>query len=99
MVRMPRGAKTAKTCSLDTMKTDKPTSLFKLKHIKAWWPFSVNTDLEEIELAGKVEAELELLSQEEAEKAPAGLAREEPQPLEKPKYVYNHWFYIVLSFF
>ena len=82
---MARGAKAAKTCSLDTMKTDKPASLFKLKHIKAWWPFSVNTDLEEIELAGKCEAELELLTQEEAEKAPAGLAREEPQPLEKPK--------------
>ncbi|XP_065062327.1 otoferlin-like isoform X2 [Rhopilema esculentum] len=84
MVRMPRGAKTAKTCNLDTMKTDKPISLLKLKHIKGWWPFAVNTDLEEIELAGKVEAELELLTQEEAEKAPAGLAREEPQPLDKP---------------
>ena len=44
------------------------------------------TDLEEIELAGKVEAELELLTQEEAEKTPCGLGREEPQPLEKPKY-------------
>ena len=85
MVRMPRGAKTAKTCSLQTMKTDKPISLLKLKHIKGWWPFAVNTDLEEIELAGKVEAELELLTQEEAEKAPAGLGREEPQPLDKPK--------------
>ena len=42
-------------------------------------------DLEEIELAGKVEAELELLTQEEAEKSPCGLGRDEPQPLDKPK--------------
>ena len=34
---------------------------------------------------GKVEAELELLTQEEAEKKPAGRAREDPQALEKPK--------------
>jgi hypothetical protein len=26
-------------------------SLFKLKHMRGWWPFTVNTDLEEIELA------------------------------------------------
>lgn len=36
-------------------------------------------------LKGKVEAELELLTQEEAEKKPAGRAREDPQALEKPK--------------
>ena len=33
-----------------------------------------------------MEAELELLTQEEAEKKPAGRAREDPQALEKPKY-------------
>jgi len=81
---MPRGAKTAKTCSLDTMKCDKFVSIFKVKHMKGWWPFAVNTDLEEIELAGKVETELELLTQEEAEKQPCGLGRDEPQPLDKP---------------
>lgn len=37
-------------------------------------------------IQGKVEAELELLTQEEAEKKPAGRAREDPQALEKPKY-------------
>ena len=40
---MPRGAKTAKTCSLDTMKVEKTISIFKAKHIKGWWPFAVNT--------------------------------------------------------
>ncbi|XP_010838992.1 PREDICTED: otoferlin [Bison bison bison] len=35
-------------------------------------------------LQGKVEAELHLLTAEEAEKNPVGLARNEPDPLEKP---------------
>ena len=37
-----------------------------------------------MEVTGKVEAELHLMSAEEAEKAPAGLGRDEPDPLEKP---------------
>ena len=51
---MPRGAKSVKTCSLDMVKKDGTVphvSLFKLKHMRGWWPFTVNTDLEEIELA------------------------------------------------
>jgi len=38
-------------------------------------------------LQGKVEAELHLFSADEAEKHPAGQGRNEPDPLEKPKYV------------
>lgn len=34
---------------------------------------------------GKVEAEIHLLTQEEAEKNPAGLGRNDPDPLDKPK--------------
>ena len=34
---------------------------------------------------GKVEAELILMTGEEAEKSPAGLGRDEPDPLEKPQ--------------
>lgn len=34
---------------------------------------------------GKVEAELHLLTVEEAEKHPAGMGRNEPDPLDKPK--------------
>eukprot|EP00075_Anas_platyrhynchos_P022021 XP_027311274.1 otoferlin isoform X3 [Anas platyrhynchos] len=37
-----------------------------------------------LSVQGKVEAELHLLTAEEAEKSPAGLARNEPDPLEKP---------------
>ncbi|KAK3744957.1 hypothetical protein QZH41_000287 [Actinostola sp. cb2023] len=87
LTRMPRGAKTSKTCTLDLMRQDgtvPQVSFFKMKHMKGFWPFIVNTEEEEAELAGKVEAELELLTQEEAEKKPAGRAREDPQALEKP---------------
>jgi len=38
-------------------------------------------------LQGKLEAELTLMTAEEAEKNPAGYGRDEPDPLEKPKYV------------
>ena len=58
--RMPRGAKSVKTCNLDMAKKDGTiphVSLFKLKHMRGWWPFTVNTDLEEIELAVSVVAE------------------------------------------
>ncbi|XP_021379810.1 otoferlin-like isoform X8 [Mizuhopecten yessoensis] len=86
--RFPRGAKSAKLCSLDMLKTDGSVpqmSLFKQKRVKGWWPFAVKSDGEdEYELTGKVEAELHLLSTDEAEKHPAGLGRNEPDPLEKP---------------
>lgn len=36
-------------------------------------------------LQGKVEAEFQLLTVEDAEKNPVGLGRKEPEPLEKPK--------------
>jgi len=36
-------------------------------------------------LQGKVEAEIHLLTHEEAEKNPAGMGRNEPDPLDKPK--------------
>uniref|UniRef100_A0AAQ4QJS0 Otoferlin a n=1 Tax=Gasterosteus aculeatus aculeatus TaxID=481459 RepID=A0AAQ4QJS0_GASAC len=74
--RFPRGAKTAKQCSLAMIRNEQelPTiSIFKQKRVKGWWPF-----------VGKVEAELHLVTAEEAEKSPVGLGRNEPDPLEKP---------------
>jgi hypothetical protein len=38
-----------------------------------------------VSLQGKVEAELQLMTAEEAEKNPVGEGRNEPEPLEKPK--------------
>jgi len=51
---------------------------------------------------GKVEAEFQLLMLEEAEKHPAGLARNEPDPLDKPKYTqssmsYSHVIFLFTS--
>uniref|UniRef100_A0A8C3MSY8 Uncharacterized protein n=1 Tax=Geospiza parvula TaxID=87175 RepID=A0A8C3MSY8_GEOPR len=85
--RFPRGAKTSKQCSLEmvTNEADLPMiSIFKQKRVKGWWPFVARDENDELEITGKVEAELHLLTAEEAEKSPAGLARNEPDPLEKP---------------
>ncbi|XP_032877367.1 otoferlin isoform X1 [Amblyraja radiata] len=85
--RFTRGAKTAKLCTIE-MATDESSfpivSIFKQKRVKGWWPFVARNENDELELTGKVEAELHLLTAEEAEKSPAGLARNEPDPLEKP---------------
>eukprot|EP00075_Anas_platyrhynchos_P022024 XP_027311277.1 otoferlin isoform X6 [Anas platyrhynchos] len=85
--RFPRGAKTSKLCSLEmvTNEAELPmVSIFKQKRVKGWWPFVARDENDELEVTGKVEAELHLLTAEEAEKSPAGLARNEPDPLEKP---------------
>ncbi|XP_058234536.1 otoferlin isoform X1 [Hemibagrus wyckioides] len=85
--RFPRGAKSSKLCSLDMIinEQDLPTiSIFKQKRVKGWWPFMAQNENDEPELTGKVEAELHLLTAEEAEKNPVGLGRNEPEPLEKP---------------
>ncbi|KAG5276719.1 hypothetical protein AALO_G00108940 [Alosa alosa] len=85
--RFTRGAKTAKQCSLDMVLNaqDLPTiSIFKQKRVKGWWPFVARDENDELALTGKVEAELHLMTAEEAEKSPVGLGRNEPDPLEKP---------------
>lgn len=89
--RFPRGAKSSKLCTLEMLDPDcsvPMVNIFKQKRVKGWWPFFVKKDNEEMELTGKVEAEIHLLTKEEAEKVPAGLGRSEPDPLEKPKYDY-----------
>ncbi|XP_050298666.1 otoferlin-like [Anthonomus grandis grandis] len=85
--RFPRGAKSSKLCTLDMLKPDDSVpmvNIFKQKRVKGWWPFFVKKDNEEMELTGKVEAEIHLLTRDEAEKVPVGLGRNEPDPLEKP---------------
>ncbi|XP_076874076.1 otoferlin isoform X6 [Brachyhypopomus gauderio] len=85
--RFLRGAKTAKQCSIDMVLNEQelPTiSIFKQKRVKGWWPFVARDENDELQLTGKVEAELHLMTAEEAEKNPVGLGRNEPDPLEKP---------------
>ncbi|NXU22194.1 OTOF protein, partial [Thalassarche chlororhynchos] len=79
--RFPRGAKTSKQCSLEMVMNEAElpmVSIFKQKRVKGWWPFVARDENDELEITGKVEAELHLLTAEEAEKSPAGLARNEP---------------------
>uniref|UniRef100_A0A3Q1H831 Otoferlin n=1 Tax=Anabas testudineus TaxID=64144 RepID=A0A3Q1H831_ANATE len=95
--RFPRGAKTAKQCTIEmvTNEGEMPmVSIFKQKRIKGWWPFVARNEEDEYELTGKVEAELHLLTGEEAEKSPVGEGRNEPEPLEKPNRPDNSllWF-------
>uniref|UniRef100_A0A4W5JNP9 Otoferlin n=1 Tax=Hucho hucho TaxID=62062 RepID=A0A4W5JNP9_9TELE len=85
--RFPRGAKTSKQCSIGMVQNEAELpciSIFKQKRVKGWWPFVARDENDEMELTGKVEAELHLMSAEEAEKSPVGLGRNEPDPLEKP---------------
>ncbi|XP_035446116.2 otoferlin isoform X5 [Spodoptera frugiperda] len=85
--RFPRGAKSSKLCTLDMLQFDGSVpmvNIFKQKRVKGWWPFYIKRDTEEMELTGKVEAEIHLLTREEADKVPAGLGRNEPDPLDKP---------------
>lgn len=88
MNRFPRGAKSSKLCTLQMLCNDGSVpmvNIFKQRRLKGWWPFHIKGDTDEVELTGKVEAELQLLTSEEAEKVPAGLGRNEPDALEKPK--------------
>ncbi|CAB1340033.1 unnamed protein product, partial [Coregonus sp. 'balchen'] len=85
--RFSRGAKTAKQCSINMVQNQAELpciSIFKQKRVKGWWPFVARDENDKMELTGKVEAELHLMSAEEAEKSPVGLGRNEPDPLEKP---------------
>ncbi|KAM9788060.1 otoferlin-like [Syngnathus typhle] len=100
--RFPRGAKSAKQCTIEmvTNEAEMPVvSIFKQKRIKGWWPFVARNEDDEFELTGKVEAELHLLTGEEAEKCPAGEGRNEPEPLEKPNRpdIALLWFLIPLK--
>lgn len=85
--RFPRGAKSAKMCNLDMLKTDNTVNIFKQKRVRGWWPFFIKKENDEVELTGKLEAEIHLLTAEEAEQNPAGYGRNEPDGLEKPQYV------------
>lgn len=51
--RFPRGAKTAKQCSIDMVlnEQDMPmVNIFKQKRIKGWWPFVARDENDEMEI-------------------------------------------------
>ncbi|KAF7258644.1 hypothetical protein EG68_04847 [Paragonimus skrjabini miyazakii] len=81
---MPRCAKTPKSCGLHQLDPECPKfSMFKNKNVRGWWPCT-DEIYEQVELQGKVECEMSLLTAVDAENSPAGLAREEPNALPKP---------------
>uniref|UniRef100_A0A8C7F4K3 Otoferlin n=1 Tax=Oncorhynchus kisutch TaxID=8019 RepID=A0A8C7F4K3_ONCKI len=99
--RFPRGAKTAKQCSINMVLNEKDipmVSIFKQMRIKGWWPFLARDENDEFELTGKVEAELQLMTAEEAEKNPVGEGRNEPEPLEKPNRPDTAFLWFLMPF-
>ncbi|NXH18832.1 FR1L4 protein, partial [Bucco capensis] len=81
---MVRAAKTSEHCTIKMAKENATPrfSIFRNKRMKGWWPFIKLKDHEDegmFPLQGKVEAEFQLLTAEEAEKSPVGLGRKEPE--------------------
>ncbi|GLH09812.1 Otoferlin-like protein [Gryllus bimaculatus] len=85
LLRLPRGAKESSQCSLRLLDAKAPTvNLFKVKCTRGWWPFQdivANASI----LVGKVELELEILTDEESALKPAGKGRSDPEKLPEPK--------------
>ncbi|CAL8093929.1 unnamed protein product [Calicophoron daubneyi] len=81
---MPQYAKTPKSCGLHQLAKDCPKfSIFKNRNVRGWWPCA-DIIFEQQELQGKVECEISLHTQAEAENSPAGQGRDEPMALPKP---------------
>ncbi|CAF1425575.1 unnamed protein product [Adineta ricciae] len=82
--RLYKPAKNSEFCTIDILNDDSSShiSLFEMKRVKGWWP-CIDVAGGDPELTGKVELELEILTEEEAAKRPAGRGREEPN--ENPK--------------
>ncbi|XP_072177496.1 myoferlin-like [Diadema setosum] len=80
---MPNPTKKARQCSLkqlpDATSKKEPSlvSLFEAKRLKGWWPV-ISEETGEREITGKLELELEILTEAEAEERPAAQARDEP---------------------
>ncbi|NXK71890.1 FR1L4 protein, partial [Amazona guildingii] len=81
---MVRAAKSSEHCTIKMAKENATPrfSIFRNKRMRGWWPFIKLKDQEDedlFSLQGKVEAEFQLLTLEEAEKSPVGLGRKEPE--------------------
>ncbi|XP_046406031.1 otoferlin-like [Ischnura elegans] len=91
----PIGAKTAKECKPSMLEEDgKKVDLFKIRHLKGWWPVGKSevrtgqngkNDSSLFVLTGKIEAELQMMTDGEANASPAGRGREGPDAMPEPK--------------
>ncbi|XP_050431125.1 otoferlin-like [Adelges cooleyi] len=87
---MPRGTKTPVRCTVIDDQVPR-INLFKMKKTRGWWPF-VNLEKNSHTLVGKIDAELQILTKQEADRSPAGFGRDAPQPLPEPKRpTYNYF--------
>ncbi|NWH93477.1 FR1L4 protein, partial [Aegithalos caudatus] len=81
---MVRAAKSSEHCTIKMAKENATPrfSIFRNKRMRGWWPFTKLRDQEDdniLSLQGKVEAELQLLTVDEADKSPVGLGRKGPE--------------------
>ncbi|NXM54264.1 FR1L4 protein, partial [Illadopsis cleaveri] len=81
---MVRAAKSSEHCTIKMAKENATPrfSIFRNKRMRGWWPFTKLRDQEDdniLSLQGKVEAEFQLLTVEEADKSPVGLGRKGPE--------------------
>lgn len=85
LVDMMKGSSRAVKCKLAHFeRQDRQSfSLFDVQKCAGWWPFLTCDGKQK--LAGKLQAELTLLTYEEAKAAPVGLGREAPEPLTEPQ--------------
>ncbi|VVC37902.1 C2 domain,Ferlin, C-terminal domain, partial [Cinara cedri] len=85
---MPKGTKSSRWC---TMSNSVPRiNLFKIKKARGWWPFVSTKDNKNL-IVGKLDAEIQIITKQEADTQPAGLGRDGPQPLPEPKRPSTHY--------
>ncbi|CAF3604526.1 unnamed protein product, partial [Rotaria sordida] len=82
--RLYKPAKDSDVCTLEIVndQLSNYVSIFEIKHLKGWWP-CVDLQSGNPKLTGKIELELEILTENEAIERPAGRGRK--QPNEHPK--------------
>ncbi|CAH1125161.1 unnamed protein product [Ceutorhynchus assimilis] len=86
--KMPRGASSSKLCTMEIMKPSAKNkiNLFKTGRTRGWWPFLARfVKGSNLEIGGKLEAELQLVTVEEAQKNIVGEGRQGPEALPPPK--------------
>ncbi|XP_013387948.1 myoferlin-like [Lingula anatina] len=76
--RMPKPTKRSGSCSLDQLISAPTMSLFEAKRAYGYWPCYDTTPDGKRELTGKVEMEVEIVTEEEADLKPAGKGQDEP---------------------
>ncbi|XP_060862010.1 fer-1-like protein 6 [Metopolophium dirhodum] len=90
---MPRGAKTSWMHNLSKMSR---INLFKVKKTSGWWPF-ISTENNKNTIVGKVNAEIQIMTKQEADKSPAGFGRDGPLPLPVPKRPSTHYLKSIMD--